>query len=132
MSATPKSDSPRTDAASRGADFYTSDQPAFAVVVPVEFARSLERELSEVTRERDELRELMVKGGLSLITPDEPPLEARQDWAKLRGAIAFQIIERHADDWDEIDTMMEEWRVARTQAVAARTLPTTELPKNET
>jgi len=44
--------------------------------------------------------------------------DASQEWAKLDGATAFHLIERHAEDWVETGRMMESWLAAR-QAAAA-------------
>lgn len=35
-----------------------------------------------------------------------------QDWKGMDGAIAWQIIDRHANDWADIGKMMHEWRDA--------------------
>ena len=32
-----------------------------------------------------------------------------QDWAGMDGAIAFHLIERHADNWSDTGLMMDEW-----------------------
>lgn len=37
-----------------------------------------------------------------------------QKWAGMDGAIAFHLIERHADGWNDIRKMMEEWLSANT------------------
>ena len=37
-----------------------------------------------------------------------------QKWAEMDGAIAFHLIERHADGWNDIRKMMEEWLSANT------------------
>lgn len=39
--------------------------------------------------------------------------DTSQDWAKLDGASAFHLIERHADNWQEAGRMMEAWFAAR-------------------
>lgn len=40
------------------------------------------------------------------------PLRAVQNWNGMRGAVAFSIIERHADDWTDAGEMMESWLTA--------------------
>lgn len=35
--------------------------------------------------------------------------ELYQEWTGVSGGVAFQIIERHADNWLEIDYMMNQW-----------------------
>jgi hypothetical protein len=37
-----------------------------------------------------------------------------QKWAEMDGAIAFHLIERHADGWNDIRKMMGEWLSANT------------------
>jgi len=37
-----------------------------------------------------------------------------QKWAGMDGAIAFHLIERHADGWNDIRKMMGEWLSANT------------------
>lgn len=44
--------------------------------------------------------------------------DTSQDWAKLDGATAFHLIERHAEDWAETGRMMESWLAARMAAAA--------------
>lgn len=44
--------------------------------------------------------------------------DTSQDWAKLDGATAFHLIERHAEDWAETGHMMESWLAARIAAAA--------------
>jgi hypothetical protein len=39
-----------------------------------------------------------------------------QDWAGMDGAIAYQLIDRHANDWNEIGEMMNAWLRANIQA----------------
>ena len=35
--------------------------------------------------------------------------QAFQDWKEMDGAIAFHLIERHADGWNQISMMMTAW-----------------------
>src|SRR6478752_1768534 len=37
-----------------------------------------------------------------------------QDWANLDGAVAWHLIERHADNWADVGLMMDEWLKAQT------------------
>lgn len=39
-----------------------------------------------------------------------------QDWSKISGAVAFHLIERHADDWREAGDMMEAFAASRAAA----------------
>ena len=34
---------------------------------------------------------------------------AKQHWCGMDGAIAFHLIDRHADGWDDVGTMMNSW-----------------------
>ena len=38
--------------------------------------------------------------------------EDPQDWRGLSGAVAWHLIERHADGWAQVGDMMEAWLVA--------------------
>lgn len=40
---------------------------------------------------------------------EERKEELNQDWQGVNGAVAFSLIERHADNWKEIDYMMQQW-----------------------
>ena len=40
--------------------------------------------------------------------------EFPQDWKGVDGAIAFHLIERHADGWADVGRMMDEWLTANT------------------
>ena len=35
--------------------------------------------------------------------------QAFQDWKEMDGAIAFHLIERHADGWHQVGMMMDAW-----------------------
>lgn len=48
------------------------------------------------------------------MTPEEADKE--QHWISLDGATAWHLIERHADNWDEIGAMMEAWKRAHVLA----------------
>lgn len=41
------------------------------------------------------------------MTPEEA--DAKQEWKGMDGATAWQLIERHADGWDDIREMMHAW-----------------------
>jgi hypothetical protein len=54
-----------------------------------------------------------------------------QEWAKVDGAIAFHLIERHADNWHDAGNMMESWARARLAApAAAQAVRVPEVPDN--
>ena len=42
--------------------------------------------------------------------------ETAHDWRGMDGAIAWHLIERHADGWGDVGAMMEAWRVANLPA----------------
>lgn len=64
-------------------------------------------------RERVAELEAMLAGRLER-KPDDS-----QEWAKVDGAIAFHLIERHADDWNDAGRMMEAWRDANPRRAPA-------------
>ena len=39
-----------------------------------------------------------------------------QDWKGMDGAAAWHLIDRHADGWAEVGSMMEAWRLANERA----------------
>jgi len=39
--------------------------------------------------------------------------DASQDWAKLDGAVAWHLIERHAENWGDVGKMMDEYVAAK-------------------
>ncbi len=47
---------------------------------------------------------------------DERKEELTQDWKGMSGGVAFSLIERHADNWKEIDYMMNQWLEANKEA----------------
>jgi hypothetical protein len=38
--------------------------------------------------------------------------ENSQDWSGMCGAVAWHLIDRHADGWEDVDLMMGEWLAA--------------------
>jgi hypothetical protein len=47
----------------------------------------------------------------------EPTVEANsQNWAGMDGAVAWHLIDRHADNWADVGKMMDEWLAANTEA----------------
>jgi hypothetical protein len=57
------------------------------------------------------------------VAPDFVP-DTSQEWGKLDGAVAWHLIERHADSWNEVGNMMDSWLAARAAAQAAPATPT--------
>ncbi|WP_114969391.1 hypothetical protein [Rhodoferax ferrireducens] len=53
--------------------------------------------------------------------PEQKPTapDNMQDWAGMDGAIAFHLIERHADNWADASKMMGEWLAANQAQPAA-------------
>lgn len=47
---------------------------------------------------------------------DDRKQELTQDWKGMSGGVAFSLIERHADNWKEIDYMMNQWLEANKEA----------------
>ena len=45
------------------------------------------------------------------MTPEEA--DSAQQWKGMDGAIAWHLIERHADDWSEVGEMMNAWLRAK-------------------
>jgi hypothetical protein len=45
--------------------------------------------------------------------------EGAQNWQGMDGAIAFHLIDRHAEGWNQVGEMMEAWRAANTPAPSA-------------
>ena len=43
-----------------------------------------------------------------------------QHWKGMDGAIAWHLIERHADNWSDIGKMMGEWLAANQQAAPTK------------
>jgi hypothetical protein len=66
-----------------------------------------------LTDEIDALRKL--SAGPPTVEPNS------QQWKGLDGAVAFQLIERHADTWADVNLMMREWLDAnRNEFICAR------------
>ena len=89
----------------------------------IEFATGeLRAEVAELAQQRGDLaaRVLELEAEVSRLTTHMtvPTVEPdSQHWAGMDGAIAFQLIERHADNWADIGRMMDEWLAANTPAV---------------
>jgi hypothetical protein len=58
--------------------------------------------------------------------------QAMQDWKGMDGAIAFHLIERHADGWNQVAVMMNAWLEAnRVPNVEVRGCATAELSNGD-
>lgn len=80
----------------------------------------------------DQMREY-ARASLAAQKPQPLPedLEA-QDWCGMDPAIAFHLIERHAENWDHAGRLMEAWRMAQkpqAEPVAPHGLLVTQEPK---
>ena len=49
------------------------------------------------------------------MTPEEA--DKMQEWAGMDGAIAWHLIDRHADNWNEAGAMMDAWLRANTPKI---------------
>lgn len=57
--------------------------------------------------------------------------DASQDWANCDPAIAFHLIERHADSWADAGKMMQEFADAKSTAAQAQRAPLSEVQRIE-
>lgn len=71
--------------------------------------------------ERDQLRAEVERLRREITVPTVDPNS--QNWRGMDGAIAFHLIERHADNWSDAGQMMREWLDANRAIEAATTLP---------
>lgn len=46
----------------------------------------------------------------------------QQEWAGMSGAEAFMLIERHAENWDQINSAMQAWLTANLRGEILRLL----------
>lgn len=96
---------------------------------PIVLLSVAEAAIAEIERERDELAqqrgdltakviELEAEVARLIEHMTVPTVEPdSQRWTGMCGAIAFQLIERHADNWADIGRMMAEWLAANTPTV---------------
>ena len=124
------SDTPRTDAAAFGTDnetlnrlFWIRELPRY--VVPVDFARILERELAAVTAERDTLRADLCTFAVDM----ERQLSASQQEARrLREAldklhIVCETSKPEIYDWYLTDSFASDARQSALEALASTPAP---------
>ncbi len=66
------------------------------------------------------VREMILAYQAAALSPAPQPSQiapdTSQEWAKLDGATAFHLIERHGDGWADTGRMMESWLAARIAA----------------
>lgn len=89
-------------------------QAPFRDHLAAECIKQAER-VAELESERDQLRAEVERLRAAMTVPTIEPNS--QNWQGMDGAIAFHLIERHADSWADAGRMMHEWRDAN----AART-----------
>jgi hypothetical protein len=82
----------------------------------------LRAEVERLTRERDEAQARVAAMEGETTVPDN-----MQEWARLDGAIAWHLIERHADSWAAVGKMMDEFIAAKIATLRAARTDTHEL-----
>jgi hypothetical protein len=96
---------------------YAKESAAFLIRLAeeVEYWRQLHRQ--DVATLKDELKLAEEKQRFcfacaSELYGDAEQLPTNQNWKGVDGAIAWHLIDRHADGWTEIGKMMDEWLTA--------------------
>lgn len=75
------------------------------------------------------------RAAIAALEAEPPKQEAErdwstaQDWKGMDGAIAWHLIDRHADGWDDVGAMMNAWLAAQAEPQGWR--PISEAPKDE-
>lgn len=77
-----------------------------------------QKRMAILTAERDRL--IAAERTTSPVSQMTEKPDTSQEWAKLDGATAFHLIERHANDWAETGRMMESWLMARMASAASK------------
>lgn len=99
-------------------DCHPSSRTKMSLTAIDAFARQLTDRIAELEAQL----EAVGAGGVGMlmatkIAPTVP--DKMQDWAGMDGAIAWHLIERHADNWADIGKMMGEWLAANRGAQPA-------------
>ena len=74
------------------------------------------------------------RAAIAALEAEPPKQEAErdwstaQDWRGMDGAIAWHLIDRHADGWDDVGAMMNAWLAAQAEPQGWR--PISEAPKD--
>lgn len=74
------------------------------------------------------------RAAIAALEAEPPKQEAErdwstaQDWKGMDGAIAWHLIDRHADGWDDVGAMMNAWLAAQAEPQGWR--PISEAPKD--
>ena len=74
---------------------------------PAALLRQQAERIAELEGERDQLRAEVERLRAAMTVPTIEPNS--QNWQGMDGAIAFHLIERHADSWADAGRMMREW-----------------------
>ena len=94
------------------------DQNSSGIYRPAAQAASLLRTYASLEAERDQLRAEVERLRTAMTVP---AIESNsQNWRGMDGAIAFHLIERHADNWADAGKMMREWLDANRAIEAAK------------
>ena len=78
--------------------------------------------ISLVMARPHEVRETLILGYSAMIAaapevePIEMPEDLQRDWKGIDGAIAYHLIDRHADNWGDVGRMMDAWLKANQSA----------------
>jgi nitroreductase len=79
---------------------------------------------------------VVARAAIAALEEEPPKQEAErdwstaQDWRGMDGAIAWHLIDRHADGWDDVGAMMNAWLAAQAEPQGWR--PISEAPKDGT
>jgi hypothetical protein len=100
----------------------------------IELIRDANREITPANRheilklvERQAARITELEAALTV--PDYAMPPDAQDWAKTDPAVAFLLIDRHAENWAHVGQLMDAWRIAVNSAENAATSAIGDQPK---
>lgn len=116
------------------ADYKADGRPRFAVALPIpalevvallDRLEQTERDARSLKRQRDQAQSAMAAHRIAMEQAEKErdelkrattiPMEEKgsQNWTGMSGAVAHHLIERHAENWADVDMMMAEWADAR-------------------
>jgi hypothetical protein len=102
---------PCEESAIRSASFYIKEAIEQAEKQePVEIKHPLIEQVAKLIDENQQLRAELKFGS----RPPATIKDNSQNWAGMDGAVAWHLIDRHADNWADIGKMMNEWLAANT------------------
>ena len=87
-------------------------QPTEEAITAIKEALAKEKTLQALHDENERLG--LYKDAYAEQEPVATVEDNSQQWKGMDGAIAFHLIERHADNWSDARKMMEEWLSANT------------------